>query len=311
MNVIRKGLRRSLRNVVFLANALAGSYQEVIWLLGVGRSGTTWTASLLNYHGRYRQMFEPFHLRRVSAARHWPPHHYLPPGSREDALTRVFGRIFRGFFWHPRVDFQNGVFPLRHRGLVVKDIFANLVCHGVCRRFPRVRPVLLLRNPFAVALSKAKRRDWYWFDDPLALLDRDALVSDHLGPFTTAIERVGSEGDFLERQVLLWAILNYVPLRQFEKSQLHVAFYENLTESPEQEALQVLRFVRNQPDLQLSIPVRQSAQSSLLSGQSWREELTPRQKAKGLAILAEFGLGGLYQDGRPNPDALDAVRRRC
>jgi hypothetical protein len=44
---------------------------------------------------------------------------------------------------------------------------------------------------------------------------------------------------------------------------------------------------------------------------SWRRELTPAQIDAGLAILAQFGLDGLYRfEPMPNREGLDDVRQQ-
>src|SRR5688572_637852 len=57
-----------IKRAILAANYRLGNYRERLWLIGDGRSGTTWAANLLNHRGRYRQLFEPFHPQMVSAA---------------------------------------------------------------------------------------------------------------------------------------------------------------------------------------------------------------------------------------------------
>ena len=39
--------------------------KNVVFISGVGRSGTTWLTELINYNHRYRILFEPFHNKKV------------------------------------------------------------------------------------------------------------------------------------------------------------------------------------------------------------------------------------------------------
>ncbi len=44
-------------------------YRQTVFVSGVGRSGTTWVANIINYANDYRFMFEPFHPQRVDVVR--------------------------------------------------------------------------------------------------------------------------------------------------------------------------------------------------------------------------------------------------
>ena len=86
-----------------------------------------------------------------------------------------------------------------YKGLLIKDIFVNLFVYWAVQHFPGVKVVLLIRNPFSVALSKYKTRTWFWLADPIALLDQPDLYEDSLQPFEDLIRRVGSGTDYIQK----------------------------------------------------------------------------------------------------------------
>jgi len=75
--------------------------------------------------------------------------------------------VLSGRFTHNRVDPRNRAF--HYGGIVIKDIFTNLMAKWATERFPAVVPVMVVmvvRNPFSVAPSKARKSDWLWLHDP-------------------------------------------------------------------------------------------------------------------------------------------------
>lgn len=300
------------KRMVFRANRALGNYRDVVWIVGDGRSGTTWVSDLVNHDGRFREMFEPLHPQLVKAASFVQPHQYCRPGAMDDRLRDLMGSILSGGFCDPRVDFGNKA--LVYEGLLVKDIFANLMCYAACQAFPQVRPVLLIRNPFAVAASKYKKRDWFWGDEPLDLLNQPALREDFLAPFEDLIRQTSARGDFILNQVLIWAIVNYVPLQQFAPEGLHVCFYEQIYADPEGEISRLFRFIRNGEDCHVKLdddlirrPSRVVKQeTSFKAGSSpvtsWKNEIDPQRIDDGLRLLEAFGFDGLYNDASM-PDA--------
>lgn len=307
-----------VRSPVVRANAALGRYaDEVIWLLGHPRSGTTWVAELINHDKRLRDMFEPIRPRRIERAAVVEQNEYVRPGSDFAELRELMEDVFTGRFAHPLVDFANRR-PL-YRGLIVKDVFANLFARWATEEFPQVRPVLLVRNPFAACLSLRKRHPENWPYDPAELVAQDELVADHLSPYADVLARVAAEGSDLEKSLATWAVMNLVPLRQFPESDLHVCFYEEFYADPQRRLTALLEFTgggRARPRLsrrQADRPSRTAKGGNVVQNRSplttWRAECPPDEIERGVALLDALGVGALYGD-RTEPDraALASVR---
>ena len=291
------------RHLLVSANYHAGNYQDAIWLVGDGRSGTTWLSELLNGDAAYRDMFEPFHPSFVRGMTHLPPYPYQRPGQDEPAFTALAEAVFTGKFRNGRVDAANR--RLRYRGLMIKDVQANLFLAWAVARFPQIKPVFLLRHPFAVAVSKRNVKGGIWLQDPKTFLTRGDLVTDHLKPFVTLIENVSD--DFFEHQVMIWAIVNYVPLQQLRKGQVTPVFYEQLLSNPQTLLPPLLQQTRGDltPEAVAAImgkiarPSKTAFQGSHVTGKrnplnAWQDQITDAQLKRGLAILEAFGLNRLY-----------------
>lgn len=314
---VRSRLKHLFIAPVLYLNYRMGNYRDVVWLIGDGRSGTTWVSSLINHAGQYREMFEPFHPALVRPMRQFAMHEYMRPGVANPRLLAAAEQVFTGRLLHHRVDKYNRA--LRYRGLLVKDIFANLFACWASRHFPSVKVVLLLRNPFAVARSKLVKKAWAWSTDPEQLLTQPTLYEDHLQPFEDLIRETSRTGDPVLRTILVWAIINSIPLRQFRPGEIDILFYEEVLERPGEAVGGLLGRIhapaRQQP---VSIPRRlinrpsrvAGRDSTLRTGRSpvaaWRHELTTRQIDAGHAILDRFGLAALYgEDSRPDRAVLN------
>lgn len=309
-----------VRRPVMLANARLGRYDdEVIWLLGHPRSGTTWLAELINHDQRLRDMFEPIRPQRVEQTSFLRCHQYVRPGTDFPQLHELMSDVFSGRLTHARVDFANRR-PL-YRGLIVKDVFSNLLARWTTEEFPEVRPVLLIRNPFAACVSMLKRPRWYWPLDPADLLTQAHLVEDHLDPVRDVLERAAAEGTELERALATWAVVNLVPLRQFDAHELHVCFYEEWYAEPERRLSELLAFTGRsgtESDLTLSReqidkPSRMASGGNVVQNASpvatWRSALTDEEVTRGTRLLTELGIGELYGDGtQPDRAALARLR---
>jgi hypothetical protein len=264
-------------------------------------------------------MFEPFHPRLVPALAFLTPHQYYRPHSLDRKTKKIAASIFNGSFTDTRVDsrLRSGL----HRGLLIKDISANLLCYAMCLEFPRIKPVMLIRNPFAVALSKLKTKHWRWPSEPLDFFRQSDLHADHLMPYADMIKKTSAKKDFLLNQVLIWSIIHYVPLRQFSAEDIHICFYEDIYADPEREIRRIMRFARHDraPD-HIRLPQKIITQPSWVSGRksnvtlgtspvtSWKAELEPGIINEGFDILDCFGLAGLYDsNGLPCHGELEKL----
>lgn len=305
------------RSPVLRLNYFLGNYKEVIWLFGDGRSGTTWISNVINHNKKFREMFEPFHPVSIEAASPFLPHQYERPENTNKALKKFYKTIFTGRVLNRRIDQGNK--SLVYKGLLVKDILSNPHAYWASLNFPQVKPVLLIRNPFAVALSKSKRKDWFWLTDPSDLLQQRELNEDFLLPFTELIEEVKSENDFILNQVLIWCIINLIPIKQFPKDKLTIIFYESFYQNPEKEIKRLQELssiidVRKIPESIIRKPSmvtdnRSSIRHGKSPATSWKEEIPADTIIKGNRIMEAFGFTDLYDsEVQPNYSVIEKLQ---
>ena len=114
------------------------------------------------------------------------------------------------------------------------------------------------------------------------------MVEDYLEPFAELIERIGAGDDPIAKHIAVWCVINYVPLKQFSKDELHVLFYEDVVENTNAEVnrfWQALSPERQKKSVSIpeNILQKPSAVSTELTSQAdkknspWRAKLSDAQ----------------------------------
>jgi hypothetical protein len=323
-SLLKTTAKRSMQAVraqILELNRRAGRFDEVLWLVGEGRSGTTWIARLLNGDGRYRQLFEPVHPHFVEEFSFvgWRP--YRRPDEDDARLEAALGRVFSGALSSWWIDRDN--YRLFYRGMVVKDVHATLLIPWALRRFRQVKPILLVRNPFAVARSRMAQPKWWWPETPAAdLLRQPQLMADHLGPYADLLAKVVEGGDYIVNQVAAWAATHHVLFRMMDPRDVHVLLYEQALADPAGEIARLDAFIGRDTSrtavkaAEIARPSRVSMAASVAATRSdpagaWRRGLGADDIDGGLRILDAFGFGDLYDDrGQPVRLAFERAFRR-
>src|SRR5580704_5098197 len=119
---------------------------------GMGRSGTTWLAELLNYRNDQRLLFEPFDHQRVALAVNFTDHQYLRADDADPRYLAPARAIVTGLLRDPFVDQHNRRLVCGRR--IIKEVRANLILKWLHTQFPGMPIVLIVRHPFAVAVSR-------------------------------------------------------------------------------------------------------------------------------------------------------------
>ncbi len=310
--VYARFLLQPLKKLAANYNYYRGTYRDVVWLIGDGRSGTTWLSGLINFNKQYRELFEPFHPTFVRDAKGIIPDQYVRQGADDKNMLALASKVFSGRLSTPRVDIAN--WRLRYSGLLVKDVLANLFAPWAHAQFPHIRIIFLIRNPLAVALSKYQTKTWAWQPDALDLLAQPHLYEDYLWRFEKLIRETTIRKDYFLNQLLRWSILNYIPLSQFTPDDIHLVFYEEAYSNPLAELNNIRRYINNGQPVHIDgddvarIVGRPSRVTSRKSHDllaldhlnRWQAHVTSEQHFAGMEILSAFGFADLYnENGQP------------
>jgi hypothetical protein len=311
-------------NKTFIAvNALMGRFKHPLWVIGAGRSGTTWFCNLMCSQRKYRFLFEPFNSSHNPEADFLPRHFYLKPGEPHSRLNHLADKVFHNSYF-PGLDSTN-----KHKlfvGLLVKDISANLFAYALHQAKPEIDLILIIRNPFAIALSRQNKPGWRWFNEPEKFLKQKTLTQDYLEPHKKLILEVSKTEDFIQKQILIWSVTHLIPLQQFNNDQLQIVFYEDLVRNTTSELQRLEASLRNngissQTTLTDSVKYQPSRTTDLSaidlqkkSPADWQKHISTKQITRGNMILKQFGVDCLY-DASGNPvidpsDVLNTIQKK-
>jgi hypothetical protein len=275
---------------------------KTLIIAGAARSGTTWLADIINYKNDYRLMFEPFQSRRVHITKHFKHGQYLRPDDRNEAFLEPLATILSGKLKHAGwVDRHNHRLFCKKR--IIKTIHGNLLLKWIKTNFPQVPIILILRHPCAVAHSRLALPHWDWLGDFNECINQQQLIDDFLHPF---INEINNARDIFDIHVFSWCIANYVPLRQFQKGELHLVFYENLCTKPESEIDRLFSCLGVPYDERVFRTIRTASalsrkDSAINTGKSltddFKNHISSGRIKRAIEILGLFGLDEVYSDG--------------
>jgi len=287
----------------------AGGSEDCVFVAGSGRSGTTWVMELINVHRDHRVIFEPFAAHRVRFLPGFHRQQYVRPDDHDSVVAAMFDRVIEGRFRSWWTDQHNRAFLPRRR--LIKAIRANLCLGYVCRRYPRMPIVLLIRHPCAAAVSMA--RLGYGRYPTSVFLDQPALVEDHLA---ARVDLIRTTDDAFDKLVLRWCIQHQVLFSQLGAEDVHLMFYEELCDDPHGSFESLFSYLGRPYDLAAREAVTRPSRlagdhSAILRGSpsvdAWRKSVSAEQLDRAVAILDAFGLGDIYGTApRPNRSAAEA-----
>ncbi len=305
-----KGFYYLIKRPAFTCNYLFGNYKEKIWLVGSARSGTTWIASLINWQNNYRELFEPFNF-LVGDKLH-ARHPYVRDGLDNEYLENMGRRIFSGLPVTRRIDQGNGgelirEFTNTHEGVLVKDVTSHFYAHLIKQRYPNIKLIFLIRNPFSVAISKLKKKDWFSAEEQLAALSQPHLVEDVLSDHRHHL--AAAKKDSFLREIMYWSVTNHVPLKRLSSfDDVYRIYYEDFFLNPLDELIKLHSFFWSEKRFTfesgaINKIVRNPSRVTGSSGTvarglspiyNWQSELSHEQIRRAREIIASFGLDGLY-----------------
>lgn len=191
---------------------------NTIFILGDGRSGTTWISDLINYDGRYIEVFEPFHGRYNFNLQE---NRIYPLLSDIKSISSFNEIIYSNLIISDRKRFN---FP---HGIIIKDISAHFILQYLAHW--KFKNIFLIRNPLSVALSKESYGGWHSESDIKVVLNNYSELK-MIGKECLNKSLVTTK--YLE-YVLSWCLLHRHTLKQLDQLGFFPVFYESVLNTPE------------------------------------------------------------------------------
>ena len=206
---------------------------------------------------------------------------------------------------HVNAEASMGLF----KGLLIKDISSQLILDEVCACAPGMRKVLIIRHPFAVAVSKA--RNFEWATSLLTFLSTHNTRRDELADVADLIEATAERDEFVLTQVALWCISHRYALSSSAIRSFSVVFYEDLVTKPAQEVARLFselemedRYRDNRRAVgagighESHVTFANNTIADTRKGRAlWQAQWDSATIEAGLEILARFGFDTVYADG--------------
>jgi len=277
---------------------LAGD--NVVWIAGSGRSGTSWLANSINHKNDFRYIFEPLNpnfLEQNQSDIDWFPHVQQKHGLLESI---VLGKISNAW-----VNSRNRNFFARKR--LVKSIRSNLMIPWINRNFPNVKVVIINRNPLAVAASRKAlanrgKGNWIWEPSLEVLLVQNSLKQllslDELNKLN---DQVG--GGIVRETVAEWIISNLLSLKQCDPDHSYRLHYESLVRQDIQVVSGLCNYLGTEDSSGLvkSLSVRSETDRNFSQEtgctsplERWRTELDENEISWAMEFLESFNLNLIY-----------------
>jgi len=294
-----------------------GSKKSVIFVAGMGRSGTTWVGDLLNYQDHFRVIFEPFCADKVTEAKGFSSTRYIRTQVNSPELVNFARNVLTGQIRSNWTEIKKpGKIYFRR---MIKDIRCNLMLLWLNQLCIGMPIVFVVRNPFSVAASWLQLKNFKEASDFDILRNQDRLFIDF--PVIANALKMIDINDPFERIIWMWAVNHYVPFSQMDELNFYLAVYENLLLESALYAPCLLEFGCVDYSLEkvqsiLGKPSRANflkrdpslEKEELFNG--WRKVFTAKQLKRGQTILSVFGLASLYDaDGYPLVASFQDIKR--
>jgi hypothetical protein len=312
-NYVKRFFIFPVRNLFILVNGLFNNFDSTIWLLSDGRSGSTWVSSMLNNNGKALEVFEPFHPEINGHCDELVPYAYNQSLCESSKIIELYSKVFSGKLLHRRANFDNR--RVKYSGMVVKDVFACLSSYAIHQHFKEVKVVILLRNPFDVVRSKERtaQRGWTWPTDLSVYTDNSSLLEKLTPRQISLIREIAKRDNFVEKQMVYWALCYFVMLNSFESNDYYLLFYEKMKALPNDELNKIKAFLGKDFSFNLNEctadRVEKSSRTLVTSPQdsNWESEIKLAFQKSELDTMREliecFSLTGLY--------GVDGFERHC
>jgi hypothetical protein len=234
-----------MRNALFLDR---GPPDATTLVSGMGRSGTTWVAQLIDHDRSHRVLFEPFFPAKVPEARPFAYIQYMHPHDDDPERAAAAHTILTGRLRHPDIDGVTRGWVFRRR--LIKDIRCNLMLGWLARLRPAIPIVLVVRHPLAVTASWLRlgwgREAQGTRTDYDIITSQTRLLDDF--PELRQLARHVDPASPLDRIVFQWCAFHLVPARQLTDARRLVVHYENLLVEREHEFERMAAFLGNTVD---------------------------------------------------------------
>ena len=202
-----------------------------IYLIGLGRSGTTWLAEVINHKQNFKYLFEPLNYIDIQNCPIDCLEH-IPINQENQELYNYLTSVYNGKFKDPWIYIFCG--NQTSSRILVKCIDrALMIFPWHVRNFPNFSYIFLIRHPIPTALSRCAQK-WEVFKDYMMqwIYGDPIIYKKYLSHVPMHI--FDDSHSLFIKHVVYCCLFNYMMLKYKEeyKLALTVCFYEKLLKPP-------------------------------------------------------------------------------
>jgi len=272
--------------------------KQVICIISVGRSGSTWLSQILNSDKSFREVFEPFHSDYVEEARIFESINSLRRDETHPTARKAVSKIFRGETlspWSERsVRGRGNKLNILKRKLIVKTIRTFPYISWIKENFHGIHILVLMRNPCAVAVSQ---RTSGWF--PVSVAERDKFAD-----FIIKSKHRDIGITDITVRVYTWCTAYKNLFSELRPDEYFLVRYEDLCRKPAEELQKISGFLGTAftPDRETLERASFTAVNDIEEvpledrALSWKKHVTREEKEAAQWLLTKFGLHAYYRE---------------
>lgn len=253
------------------------------WVLGMGRSGTTLMADLINHLADHRVIFEPLPVILGGPDQStWDfkmPYRFLrSPRGNQGFVEKYRALVEADLPFTPWLD-REPISPLP-AARIIKDAYGLMYAGLLQREIPRLQAVCVVRHPIVTAISRLKTQ--HWWDG------------------TEAVPAAWREDTFLKQQVAIWCGMHQKALPLLDWDRTLLVYHEHLLARPLEVLASVTDFLGLPLDNERALAVLGKPTHTASEKRTGLPDISTAEHEECQAVLRKYGLAGVYdEDGKP------------
>jgi hypothetical protein len=293
-------IENTLLNLIpFLRCIIQRKISNIYFIIGSGRSGTTWLAEILSEITSSIYLDEPLKnssSKRINSIGFTGWGQYIPADYNWPEAEKLFTELFTLKFNNPNINYSNYNDLINSETIIVKSIRSQFLLKWLFKSFPEIVIIHLIRNPFHVIESQLNHPGW-GLNRERSIRKNISIPNDPLSEmfYKNYVDLI-SQFKYLEEFLAFrWSLENYSCIQAVRSiPSAKTVSYEQLQKKPESTiSLMIKDFETSFPNRDITHLVNKPSRSRNKS-QVDRKVLTEDEKCRIKETLIEMSTYDLY-----------------
>jgi sulfotransferase family protein len=303
--------------------------EDIIFLAGPPRSGTTWLMNILETIPEYKTIFEPLNKKYYPEnLTLWKNQPYLYFDVQNEVIKNQLNQLFLGtkaskIPYHDSYSPLDYISRLKKKKLIIKSIEGCRLVPWLSNAFNFREMFIIIRHPCATIRSQVENKiGWFFTPDykedinvlKLKLLEDIENISelDNKEFLFNKIKKINSIKEII---AVSWCLDVYLPIKYFNKKSWNIISYEQLFLNPMEKVEKIFSILDEKPNEKVYEKINKVTRTGQfiqsknkfdpkIQLSKWKEKLNENDISKIMTIVQDwFGLD-LYNDFFPSEESL-------